>query len=287
MRPARRCPTGMRLRCIKMDISALCDKIALQPHIKSRVLSFAEAFDFQQVDTIQKGYYAFAEMDRARQQVQALLGEDADGIKMLACMLRAAADTYSVYQAKGISEDTYFATIGCFSRFIEETYKTTGSWRFDRGWWTTRQVGCHLFRIGTLEYEVKHREDGPVIGIHIPSDADFSPAAVDGSLEAAFAFFQKYFPELEGADYCCHSWLLDGQLKQMLGKNSNILQFQNRFEILKEGEASESVMEWVFHAKTDDYADLPEKTSLQKAVKMHLLAGGVIRAPHGRLKESA
>ena len=218
-------------------------------------------------------------------QTQAILGKDADGIKILSCMLKAALNAYAVYREKGISDDIYFSTMRCFTRFINETYKMTGEMCFDRYWWTTRQVGCHLFRIGELEYEIKHIDKDVVIGIHIPSDADFSPLAVEKSLQDAHKFLMEYYPPLSNSEYRCHSWLLDSQLKGMLGNNSNIINFQNRFEIVDEGEAETEFIEWLYNTKSTDYSALPENTSLQINVKRHLLAGGVIRNTYGRMKE--
>ena len=90
--------------------------------------------------------------------------------KILACMLKASADVYDIYKEKGIGDGIYFALMKCYTRFIDETFRVTGKLYFDRWWWTTRQAGCHLFRIGELEYEMKHIDDSIVIGIHIPSD---------------------------------------------------------------------------------------------------------------------
>lgn len=124
-------------------------------------------------------------------------------------MLKASADAYEIYKTKGISDKIYFDTMKCYTRFINETYKMTGRLYFDRYWWTARQAGCHLFRIDELEYEMKHIDDKIVIGIHISSDADFSPSAVDKSLTIAKGFFAGYYPNLTNAEYRCHSWLLD------------------------------------------------------------------------------
>ena len=118
-----------------------------------------------------------------------------------------------------------------------------------------------------------------------PSDADFSPSAVDSSLEGARRFFAEYYPVLTNAEYRCHSWLLDQQLKKMLNENSNILHFQNRFEIFDEGEINTEFIEWLYHTKSTDYDTLPENTSLQRKMKKHLLLGGVIRNAYGRLKQ--
>ena len=70
----------------------------------------------------------------------------------------------------------------------------------------------------------------------------------------------------------------------MLRKDSNIINFQNRFEIFDEGETGTDFIEWLYNTKTSDYNTLPENTSLQIKMKQHLLAGGVIRNAYGRIK---
>ena len=267
-----------------MELLALCDEIQLQPEIKSRVLKFANGFDFSSVNKQLKGFRNYEKMSEALTELQAILGEDTDNIKILSCMLKASADVYDIYQAKGISNEVYFATMKCYPRFISETYQMTGKLYFDRYWWTTRQAGCHLFRIGELEYEMKHNEDKIVIDIHIPSDVDFSPPAIDESLANARQFFSEHYPELSKAEYRCHSWLLDTQLRGMLKDSSNILSFQNRFEIFDVGEIGTDFIEWLYNTKSTDYAALPENTSLQRNMKKHILSGGVVRNAYGRLK---
>ncbi len=267
-----------------MNISTLCNEIHLHLEIKDKVLAFAEKFDFSVVDKQLKSFLIYPHINQAQVELQTILGEDTDNIKILACMLKASADAYEIYKAKGISDEIYFATMKCYTRFIDETYKMTGKLYFDRYWWTARQAGCHLFRIGELEYEMKHIDGNIVIGIHIPSDVNFSPSAVDKSLSVAKMFFSKHYPELTNAEYRCHSWLLDSQLKEMLSEDSNILNFQNRFEIFDEGEVGMDFLEWLYNSNTTDYTTLPENTSLQKSVKKHLLAGGFIRNAYGKLK---
>ena len=261
----------------QMDILTLCTQIGLQSEIRNRVIDFADIFNFCTVGKLLKEFQIYEQMKAARMKLQTVLADDVDNIKMLTCMLKASADVYDIYKAKGISDEIYFATMRCYTRFINETYRTTGKLYFDRYWWTTRQAGCHLFRIGELEYEMKHINNEVIIGLHIPSDADFSPSSVDISLQRAKEFFAEYYPELANSEYHCHSWLLDGQLRDMLSVNSNILNFQNRFEIFDEGEVDTEFIEWLFNTKSTDYKSFPEKTSLQKKMKKHLLFGGVIR----------
>lgn len=73
-------------------------------------------------------------------------------------------------------------------------------------------------------------------------------------------------------------------MRRMLNKNSNIISFQNRFEIFYKGEIGTDFIEWLFNTKSTDYSTLPENTSLQKNMKRHLLSGGIIRNAYGRLK---
>ena len=267
-----------------MNLKILCNEINLQSEIKNQVMAFAADFDFDTVNKQFKEFLIYEKMMEARIELQNILGEDENNIKILACMLKASADAYDIYKEKGISDEIYFSTMKCYTRFIDETYKMTGKLYFDRYWWTTRQAGCHLFRIGELEYEMKHIDNEVVIGIHIPSNADFSPPAVDKSLQNAKNFFALYYPDLVNVEYRCHSWLLDSQLKEMLDENSNIINFQNRFEIFDKGEADTEFIEWIFNTKSKDYTDLSENTSLQRNMKKHILFGGVIRNAYGKLK---
>ena len=184
-----------------MNLETLCDKIELQQEIKTQVLEFVNNFNFQKIDEIQKGYFIYQNMKDVLDKTRNLLGEDLDGIKILSCMLKASLHTYQIYKEKEIPEKIFFDTMKCFTRFINETFKMTGKLSFDRYWWTTRQVGCHLFRIGELEYEIKQNEEDTYISLHIPSDANFSPTEVDKSLSEAKNFFEKFYSELKDAEY--------------------------------------------------------------------------------------
>lgn len=63
------------------------------------------------------------------------------------------------------------------------------------------------------------------------------------------------------------------QLKEMLNDSSNILSFQNRFEIFDEGEIGTDFIEWLYNTKSTNYDTLTENTSLQRNMKKHLLSG--------------
>ncbi len=266
-----------------MTIAELCQAIRLPEAVRKQVLVFAQDFDFTKVDELLARFQSRQEMMQACEVLRAYLGEDEDGMKILACQLKASADLHERYRHANISDDVYFATMACYTRFLGETLVSTSKLQYDRWWWTVRQAGFQLFRVGELEYEIVRGEDETYIDMHIPSDADFSPVKVDESLVLAAAFFRTHFPDVADCQLYCHSWLLAWELKAMLPEDSNILAFQRRFELLSEDEG-ESSCHWVFQTKSEDIPSLPENTSLQRRMKAHFLAGGVIHGARGRLK---
>ena len=266
-----------------MTIMQLCEAIQMPVQVQRQIKDLKEGLDFDLLNSLISSFYHREQKKTVHTQLQQALGEDPGNMKMLACMLYISAVSYETCRARGIPDEVYYDTMKCYSRFLQETFRRTGIWEFDRYWWTARQAGCHLFRIGQLEYEMKTADGQDVIGIHIPSDADFSPEAVDKSLALAKQFFQNCFPTFSGCDYICHSWLLDRQLREFLRRDSNITSFQNRFAVYDKGEASDDFLEWLFQTRNRNIADLPETTSLQRNVKAHLLAGGCIFNSYGKL----
>lgn len=268
---------------MKVKITQLCEQIGLQPEIRAKVLRIASTLDLRFLGDLLKEFYNYEKARSVHLSIQTVLGEDSFNLKILTCMLYVSAITHGIYNERGISDEIFFATMKCYPRFLQETYQRTGRWEFDRFWWTARQAGAHLFRIGELEYEIKRLQDDVIIGIHIPSDADLSPEAVNASLELSKHFFADYYPELSECEYICHSWLMDPQLKKMLASDSNILNFQLKFEIYDIGQESEDYLDWVFQTEGKSYKDLPENTSLQRKLKEFLLLGGKIHDSYGRL----
>ena len=212
--------------------------------------------------------------------------EDEDKIKMLSCYLIGVSRVYDRYQEKGISDEIFTETFKCFTRFIEECKVKTGQYAFDRAFWTYRQASMVLFRIGELEYELVEEKGKKEISVHIPSDAKMSDADIDESLKKAEDFFATYYPEYAESEYICDSWLLSPKLKELLSEESNIIRFQNRFEITSEDKEAKDIFEWLFKTSEDaDVATLPEDTSLQRKAKALLLQGDNIGIAVGVMKK--
>lgn len=208
------------------------------------------------------------------------IGNDTNGLKMFACMLNAATITYEKYCNYGINEKIFTDTMYCFTRYVKEHYADYGTYGFDRGWWTYRQLSFVLFRIGELEYE--YRDDEKTIHLHIPSDSNISIEKCKKSLDEFNLFTSKYFPE-KNYPIVCNSWLLSPALDELLPPQSNIVKFKNCFDIVSWNKTEKDFLQWVFGRIDTEYDKLPEKTSLQRNMKEYLINGGSVGSAFGRL----
>lgn len=128
--------------------------------------------------------------------------------------------------------------------------------------------------------------DEPAVGIHIPESGPMPPAAVDASLARARAFFGRPQPWGPCRVAVCGSWLLDDQLAGCLPPTSNIVQFQRRFTLFaRTHDADRSVLNFVFHRREAPASldELPQRTTLERALVAHLKAGGHWRSRTGWL----
>ena len=225
------------------------------------------------------------EYERYASELHEALKEDRGGFKILSAMLQAALLTYSEYQHRQIPEEIFFDTMGCFPRFVGEHKESFGEYGFDRWWWTGRQLSLRLFRIGSLEYELCEEEQGKVISVHIPSDADLNEGAVDESFKNARAFLNQYFPEYAKAPLFCHSWMLSPALKELLPATSRLNRFRERFTLQGADENADDYKLWVFKNKELQIEEFPENTTLQKNMKAYLLRGGKVGCAWGIVRE--
>lgn len=218
------------------------------------------------------------------EQLKEALGEDPGGMKRLCSMLRCALRAKADYDRLGISEEIYVATMGAFSRFVREHRESYGCYGFDRGNWTPRQVSCKLFRIGQMEYELTLSEGVPAVSLHIPTDVDLRPEVLRPSMKEGLAEFYRLFPEYRGRKVYCRSWLLSPLLKDFLPEGSNILRFQEMFDIDPQGIPGRDVLLWVFKNPRLPKEEYPENTSLQRKLKQFFLNDGQFLEGRGDLR---
>lgn len=140
--------------------------------------------------------------------------------------------------------------------------------------WLTLHFRGSLYELGRLQ----HQRGDTAIGLHIPDAGPLTPDAVTASLTEARAFFPRHFPDEHYTAFSCGSWLLDPQLREYLPETSNIIRFQQRFDIEPyeepEGmDADVEVRRFVFRDLTTPLDQLPRGTLLQRAVITHLQSG--------------
>lgn len=266
-----------------MELRDLYQKIELPLEMVEKLIQLEKEISFTDVDEFLKEMVQQETAEKAYKELTDYLKEDNGSMKMLYCQLECARRTYEIYKKLQISEEIYIDTMKCFTRFAKECKKRNGTYFFDRGWWTYRQISMKLFRIGALEYELC--KEG--ISIHIPSDAELKKVQVDESLKEAKEFLHQFYPSYDNVVFYCESWLLSPVLENLLSAQSNILNFQKRFELTKVYSEPKDFLEWLFQCPENTaYEQLPENTSLQRSAKRWVLEGKTIGVAYGVLKES-
>ena len=206
-------------------------------------------------------------------------------------ILHCAYHTRIRYQKAGLSEKLYwdgmadlrYKLLECMTcKNVPGTFVAT---------WNEGFLRLGRFTLGRFQYEpngVYHGEDltlpcgytvtegARYLGFHIPSSG--VPLTDEVRLDS-YRQAYNYFHDWAGSDVVLlhtSSWLLYPEHRKILPSNSNILRFMDDFVIYTSSVRESFSNAWrVFGA----YADLPasewpEDTSMRRAFKSHILAGG-------------
>lgn len=120
--------------------------------------------------------------------------------------------------------------------------------------------------------------------IHIPSDGGFDRQTIAHAYARAREVFDRCYPDYPYKGFFCTSWLMSTDLKEVLKPTSNILGFQEPFTQIPHLSTGRLVFSFVFGldaAIPEDMDALPEKSSLQRAVKERYKAGSFIHEGAG------
>ena len=131
------------------------------------------------------------------------------------------------------------------------------------------------------EWELVLKPGDDVIAFHIPKGADLSRENLDKVFKSGTRYIRERYPDRNIKFMTCGSWLLSPELKSLLKPTSNILAFGDRFVRFPMKDSGMAVFSFVFIGKFDSYNDLPENTSLERALKKHYLDGGFIHSYPG------
>lgn len=204
----------------------------------------------------------------------------------LYALLAALPHTKASYAARGIPEDVMWETLQDVALAIESYRARNGRPGFDSGFWFAQHFRARTFRLGRLLFnpwrvvfdpgpDAGFREGDLAIGVHMPSYGRLEPEACDLAFERAGAFFPRHFPEVGFDVATCASWLLDPQLAEYLPESSNIVRFQRRFTLARSWTAGDdAVVRFVFGYAPSSIDELPQTTTLERAIVGHLRSGG-------------
>lgn len=126
------------------------------------------------------------------------------------------------------------------------------------------------------EYRILLAPGDTCLSVHIPDEGDFSRERCEESYAKAREIFAAHYPELDIRGFHCHSWMLAPELGEILGERSRIVAFGERYFRYPVPTEGKDVLNFVFYQKFHTYEDLPEDTSLQRALKKRYLAGGYL-----------
>lgn len=257
-----------------MQIREFCSGIQLADEASRIVI------DYQMKES---EYIALKQQFKADRQAffQLITGAERYRQKLLYLFTRFAIDAYEEYQVRSIPDHVYFDTFSDIRIWSEVCYRDFGEYGIEEYNWLQEHVQLRLFRLGRLQFQPIAVEDELkagdwtvmkhqlVLNVHIPEGEALTSQAAAHSFSLARAFFRGIPPI-----FVCHSWLLYPGLKQILKPDSNILHFQQLFHIYEIDEASKEAEQRIFNRVAADPSEYGEETSLRRAAKAHLQAGG-------------
>ena len=130
-----------------------------------------------------------------------------------------------------------------------------------------------VVRLPKTEWEILLRPGDIILDAHIPGHAPLSEELCAASYARARELFERHFPEIEAKGFHCRSWTMSPELCEVVKPGSNLLNFQSAYLRYPVPTKGEDVLNFVFQLRFTCYADLPEDTSLQRALKARYLAG--------------
>ena len=132
------------------------------------------------------------------------------------------------------------------------------------------------------EWELVIKKGDMRLEVHISEGSPMMPEECQKSYRgAAELYVNKFGKDIKG--YTCASWLISPDLKSLLPPNSNIIRFQEdyfMYEYLDCETYFGAIYGWWLDEGTP-VDDLPEDTSLQRAIKKHKQAGGNVYSACG------
>lgn len=249
----------------------------------------------QYESNVQMDYLA-ANREVAKEAVSSGLGSYEAQLLLYLCFSRYLP----VHYAKaGLPEQVCMASLEDLKWKALECHEIYGVWGAFVADWFPGFFTLSRFTLGRLQYEeIPFPEDYPVTGnlrlkkidvvlnAHIPSAGPLTRESCIDSYRQAVCFWKKYFQKTSPA-ICCFSWLLFPAHETFLPPGSNILRFQQDYDIYTTWQDEAFGDLWRITGSMYDGRpeNLPEDTSLRRAYKGWITAGNIPGGGTGFLKE--
>lgn len=117
----------------------------------------------------------------------------------------------------------------------------------------------------------------PILDVHIPFGESMTPERCRDSLAQALEFFPRHFPERTFKGFACASWVLNPDLEEMLGAQSNMVRWQQELYLFPWPSGPLSGLAEAFGDKLPNLATAPRETKLQRAMLDRVATGKPLR----------
>lgn len=184
------------------------------------------------------------------------------------------------YLEKGISEEIFYETLKDLKYKLDECKKMYGVLGISPLSWYYYFMNAEMVALGRLQFherklfdnvyytwnDISVTPEDTVVNIHIPSSGHFTREMRMDSYKKAFEFFGK--KKGEYLVISCASWLLYPGYKEVFPEGSNLYDFIEDFDMVKEDKAQENTFPnaWqVFGMEYNgDTSIFPTDTTLQR-----------------------
>ena len=142
------------------------------------------------------------------------------------------------------------------------------------GYRTNKYGEVDPLRVELSGYTEVLRKGDNVLSVHITNSEPFNIELVRKSFEEADEFFPRYYGDMNIKAYYLHSWLAEKRLRDIIGRDTNITLFADMFEGIPTRSGQYGAYMYLFACSEDTPTDeLPERSSMQRAVKKYMQEG--------------
>lgn len=258
-----------------MELLEFCKGIALMPkaveQLRKIIISEEEYQNNRALFTYDKDKF-----------YERILMKDTCRILFLYYFVRMGCEAYEQYQKEGISAQIYWDTFYDITLWCQNCFDKYGEYGISEYIWFFRHIELRLFRLGRLQFEKMEspwnldyqgtviKKGDTVMNIHIPQGERLLQEQCICSCKKAFQIWGEQYP------YLCYSWLLFPDLDKMLNEDSNILKFQELFDIVQIDYEAHDTERRIFDKIRSDPALYQEDTGLRRRAKQYLMEGNIL-----------